>query len=80
MDSMVGYKNDTYLYFGWAAAKLDDVLNWIPARLSAWLMIVSAFFLGLDLSLIHISTVFIGNSQTRVINGRLVTPRGYIHQ
>ena len=48
MDSMVGYKNDTYLYFGWAAAKLDDVLNWIPARLSAWLMIVSAFFLGLD--------------------------------
>ena len=35
MDSMVGYKNDKYLYLGRAAAKLDDVLNFIPARLCA---------------------------------------------
>lgn len=48
MDSMVGYKNETYFYFGRAAAKLDDVLNWIPARLSAWVMILSARFLGMD--------------------------------
>ena len=48
MDSMVGYKNERYLYFGWAAAKLDDVLNWIPARLSAWLLVVSAYLLGMD--------------------------------
>ena len=38
MDSMVGYKNDKYLYFGRAAAKFDDVLNYIPARLSGILM------------------------------------------
>lgn len=48
MDSMVGYKNDRYLYFGRAAAKLDDVLNFIPARLSAWLMIGASYILGLD--------------------------------
>lgn len=43
MDSMVGYKNDKYLYFGKAAAKLDDVMNVIPARISAYLMIIAAF-------------------------------------
>ncbi|MDE7266137.1 MAG: adenosylcobinamide-phosphate synthase CbiB [Lachnospiraceae bacterium] len=45
MDSMVGYRNDTYLYFGRAAAKLDDVVNFIPARISAYLMIAAAFIL-----------------------------------
>lgn len=48
MDSMVGYKNDAYLWFGRTAARLDDFCNWIPARISAWLMILSSFFLGLD--------------------------------
>lgn len=46
MDSMIGYKNDRYLYFGRPAAKLDDVLNFMPARISAWLMIAAAFLLG----------------------------------
>lgn len=48
MDSMVGYKNETYLHFGWAAAKLDDIVNWIPSRLSALLMIVSAYLLQMN--------------------------------
>ncbi len=48
MDSMVGYRNEKYLYFGCAAARTDDVVNFIPARLSAMLMIVSSIFLGLD--------------------------------
>lgn len=43
MDSMVGYKNDKYQWFGTAAAKLDDVVNFIPARVSAVLMILAAY-------------------------------------
>lgn len=45
MDSMVAYKNETYLYFGWAAAKLDDAANWIPSRLAALFMIAAAWCL-----------------------------------
>lgn len=40
-DSMVGYKNDTYREFGWASARLDDVLNYVPARLTAWVMLLA---------------------------------------
>ncbi len=46
MDSMVGYENDRYLHFGRAAAKLDDAVNYIPARVSAFLMIAAAFLGG----------------------------------
>lgn len=48
MDSMVGYKNDRYLYFGRAAAKLDDVMNFLPSRISAYMMILAAPLAGLD--------------------------------
>ena len=46
MDSMVGYKTPQYLQFGWAAARLDDLLNIIPSRLTALLMTASAWYLG----------------------------------
>lgn len=46
MDSMIGYKNDKYMYFGRFAARLDDVVNFIPARISAYMMIVAAFIGG----------------------------------
>lgn len=48
MDSMVGYKNEKYQYFGTAAAKLDDIVNYIPARLSAVFMVLAAFLLRMD--------------------------------
>lgn len=46
MDSMLGYKNDKYMYFGRFAARLDDVVNFIPARISAYLMIAATFIGG----------------------------------
>ena len=48
MDSMVGYRNDRYRYFGTAAARLDDVLNFLPARVSGILMVLCANAAGLD--------------------------------
>ena len=49
MDSMIGYKNERYLHFGRAAAKLDDVLNFIPARIAALLWIAAAGLCGEDM-------------------------------
>lgn len=48
MDSMIGYQNERYLFFGRFAAKLDDALNFIPARLAAHSMVAVAFLLGYD--------------------------------
>ena len=48
MDSMVGYKNEKYLHFGRFAAKMDDVWNYIPSRISALLMIASAWIFRMD--------------------------------
>ncbi len=42
LDSMVGYKNESYLRFGWASARCDDVANWLPARIVGVLMVLSA--------------------------------------
>ena len=46
LDSMVGYKNDRYREFGWAAARLDDGANWLPARLTVPLVALSAAILN----------------------------------
>jgi adenosylcobinamide-phosphate synthase len=43
LDSMVGYKNEKYLSFGWAAARLDDVANYVPARLTGMLIVLASF-------------------------------------
>ena len=48
LDSMVGYMNEKYRDIGWSSAKLDDVMNYIPARLTALLMILAAFLTGMD--------------------------------
>ena len=48
LDSMVGYKNERYLRFGWASARFDDLANWLPARLTGLLMAGAAPFVGLS--------------------------------
>jgi len=48
LDSMVGYLDEKYRDIGWSSAKLDDVFNYLPARITALLMCASAFLTGLD--------------------------------
>jgi adenosylcobinamide-phosphate synthase len=61
LDSMVGYKNDKYLHFGWCSAKLDDFINFIPARITGIYMVVAAMFMNLD---------FAGSFDTLLKDGR----------
>ena len=48
LDSMVGYKNERYLRFGWASARCDDLANWLPARLTGLLLVMAAPLTGLS--------------------------------
>jgi adenosylcobinamide-phosphate synthase len=48
LDSMVGYKNDRYLHFGWASARFDDAANYIPSRITGMLMVAASMLLRLD--------------------------------
>lgn len=48
LDSMVGYKNEKYANLGWASARFDDVVNYIPARLAAFFLVVASWILGLN--------------------------------
>ena len=45
---MIAYKNEKYFYFGKVAAKMDDIANFLPARITAFLMIIASFLLGYD--------------------------------
>ena len=42
LDSMVGHKTEKYIDFGWASARFDDLMNWIPARLAGWFLVAAA--------------------------------------
>lgn len=48
LDSMIGYKNDEYRHFGWASARLDDIANFIPARMTVVFIPLAAYLLGKD--------------------------------
>lgn len=64
LDSMVGYKNKKYIHFGWASAKLDDTLNFIPARITGILIVLSAALLQCSLS------TFYSSGRTMLRDGR----------
>src|SRR3990172_3205083 len=50
LDSMVGYKNERYKNFGWFSARMDDIANFTPARITALLMVIASFILRFNLS------------------------------
>jgi adenosylcobinamide-phosphate synthase len=68
LDSMIGHRSPRYLYFGWAAARLDDALNWIPARLTAALICLAALVLPGARSVEGVRTVLADASKHRSPN------------
>jgi adenosylcobinamide-phosphate synthase len=69
LDSMVGYRNERYSDLGWASARLDDVLNFVPARLSAALVWAAAAFVGMKVSKSISITLRDGASQSSPNSG-----------
>ena len=75
LDSMVGYKNDKFLNFGWFSANLDDFVNWVPARLS------SILFCVLTLKPINAFLFSLKNALLQTLDGhkqRSLTFLGYL--
>ncbi len=70
LDSMVGYKNDKYRNLGWASAKLDDIVNYIPARITALLIIAASYCINSIRFLVCKSSQILRDVQNRV--GRLI--------
>ncbi|SDU45782.1 adenosylcobinamide-phosphate synthase CbiB [Desulfobacula phenolica] len=68
LDSMVGYKNDTYLLFGRASARIDDVANFIPARLSVLVIALSAGLLSFKKGILALKTGFAQGSRHKSPN------------
>jgi adenosylcobinamide-phosphate synthase len=62
LDSMVGYKNAQYKHFGWASAKLDDIANYIPARITGMLIVGAAYFINNIRYVISRGAVKFGNA------------------
>ncbi len=53
LDSMIGHRDERYAYLGWASARLDDLVNWMPARLSAVLLLLGAGLITQQIERIH---------------------------
>ena len=75
LDSMVGYKNERYINFGWAAARLDDLANYIPSRITAVLIcLVSGLYRGLKFAADFIVRLFFPNAEFLTRNPELHSP------
>lgn len=69
IDAMIGYHNEKYEYFGKFAARLDDVVNFVPARLTAILILFSSLFIKNSSSINSLNTMLRDNAKTSSING-----------
>jgi len=70
LDSMVGYKNDKYMNFGWASAKLDDIANYIPARITGILIVAAAYVLNKIRHVVYIGAQRFMNAEKGI--GKLI--------
>jgi adenosylcobinamide-phosphate synthase len=81
LDSMVGYKNERYLHFGWAAARLDDIANFVPARITAVLICFSASaHSSLRSAANKVKSVFQVSAELRTVNIELQNPWRIMHR
>lgn len=70
LDSMVGYKNERYKYLGWASARLDDIANYIPARITGIIIVFSVFLFNLFRDTRNSLPITWGSLRTMLLEGR----------